>query len=59
MLTEALFSRVDVRGFKEVTLRLTDEAAAHGFGAVLPAQFGISVSGRGERSQNIDFVLMA
>lgn len=42
--------RLDVRGFREVTLRLTDEAAAHGFGAVLPAQFRISVSGRGERA---------
>ncbi len=49
MLAEALFKRVDVRGFREVTLRLTDEAAAPGFGAALPAQFRISVSGRGER----------
>jgi hypothetical protein len=49
MLTEALFERIDVRGFRDVTLRLTDEALAHSFGAVLPAEFGISVSGRCER----------
>lgn len=49
MLAKALFERVDVRGFRDVTVQLTDEAIAHGFAAVLPEQFGISVSGRGER----------
>jgi hypothetical protein len=49
MLAEALFERIDVRGFQEVEIHLTDAAIAHGFGAVLPESFGISVSGRGER----------
>ena len=49
MLAEALFERIDVRGFREVRLHLTDAAIAHGFGAVLPESFGISVNGRGER----------
>jgi DNA invertase Pin-like site-specific DNA recombinase len=49
MLAEALFNRIDVRGFRDATVRLTDEAIANGFGAVLPEQFAISVSGRGER----------
>ena len=49
MLAQALFERVKVRGFREVTVHLTDEARAYGFGAVLPKRFGISVSGRGER----------
>jgi hypothetical protein len=51
MLTEALFERIDVRGFRKAQLHLTDAAIAHGFGAVLPGNFGISVSGRGERSR--------
>jgi len=50
MLAEALFRRVGARGFKETTIRLTDEAVAHGFEEVLPEQFGTSVSGRGERT---------
>jgi hypothetical protein len=45
----ALFERIDVRGFRDVTLHLTDEALSNGFGVVLPERFGISVSGRGER----------
>jgi hypothetical protein len=49
MLAEALFERIEVRGFREVRLHLTDAAIAHGFGAVLPESFGISVDGRGER----------
>jgi hypothetical protein len=49
MLAEALFTRIEVRGFRDVTVHLTDAAIANGFGAVLPEQFGISVSGRGER----------
>ena len=31
--------------------RFTDDARAYGFGAVLPKRFGISVSGRGERTR--------
>ncbi len=50
MLTEALCQRIEVRGFQDVTLRLTDEALSNGFGAVLPERFGVSVSGRGERA---------
>lgn len=50
MLAEALFKRIDVRGFRDVYVRLTDEAIANGFGAVLPEQFGIPVNGRGERN---------
>ena len=49
MLAEALFERIEVRGFREARLYLTDAAVAHGFGAVLPERLGISVSGRGER----------
>ena len=49
MLAEAFFERIEVRGFREVRLHLTDAAIAHGFGAVLPESFGISVNGRGER----------
>jgi hypothetical protein len=49
MLAEALFERIEVRGFREVRLHLTDAAIAHGFRAVLPESFGISVDGRGER----------
>jgi hypothetical protein len=49
MLAEALFERIEARGFREVRLHLTDAAIAHGFGAVLPPQFGRSVRGRGER----------
>lgn len=48
-LAQALFVRIEVRGFREVTLRLTDSAIAHGFGSVLPERFGLSVNGRGER----------
>jgi hypothetical protein len=51
MLAEALFERIEVRGFREARLHLTDAAIAHGFGAVLPESFGISVSGRGERGR--------
>jgi hypothetical protein len=49
MLAEALFQRIEVRGFREMTLRLTEDAIAHGFAAVLPERLGICVSGRGER----------
>ena len=55
MLAEALFERIEVRGFREVRLHLTDAAIAHGFGAVLPERLAISVSGRGERSRAYTF----
>ena len=64
MLANALFERVNVREFRDVTVRLTDEAIAHGFAAVLPETFGISVSGRGERAsasltqQSLRFVMI-
>jgi hypothetical protein len=48
MLAEALFKRIDPRGFRDVTVHLTDEAIAKGFGAILPERPAISLSGRGE-----------
>jgi DNA invertase Pin-like site-specific DNA recombinase len=59
MLAEALFERIEARGFREATLRLTDTAIAHGFAAVIPERLELTVGyGRGERSKNIDFVLI-
>jgi DNA invertase Pin-like site-specific DNA recombinase len=49
LLAQALFERIDVLGFAEATVTLTEHASRHGFGAVLPEEIGISVSGRGER----------
>jgi hypothetical protein len=51
MLAQALFERIEVHGFREAKLRLTDTAVAHGLAAVLPARFelGIVDYGRGER----------
>ena len=40
---------------REARLHLIDAATAHGFGAVLPESFGISASGRGERSRAYTF----
>jgi hypothetical protein len=52
MLAEALFDRIDARGFREATLRLTDTAIAHGFAAVIPERLELTVGyGRGERTQ--------
>jgi hypothetical protein len=51
LLAQALFERIDVLGMTEATVTLTEHASRHGFGAVLPEEIGISVSGRGERSQ--------
>ena len=51
LLAQALFERIDVLGFAEATVTLTEHASRHGFGAVLPEEIGIPVSGRGERSQ--------
>jgi hypothetical protein len=64
LLAQALFERIDVLGFAETTVTLTEHASRHGFWAVLPEEIGISVSGRGERSQtdpgdlNVPFRLM-
>jgi hypothetical protein len=44
-------------GMAEATLTLTEHASRHGFGAVLPDEIGISVSGRGERSGRHAFQL--
>jgi hypothetical protein len=54
LLAQALFERIDVLGFEEATVTLTEHASRHGFGAVLPAEIGISVSGRGERTRGRD-----
>ena len=54
LLAQALFERIDVLGFAEATVTLTEHASRHGFGAVLPEEIGISVSGRGERSGTSD-----
>jgi hypothetical protein len=51
MLAEALFVRIEARGFLEARLHLTDAAIAHGLGAVIPERFGICGNGRGERSR--------
>ena len=51
MLAEALFERIEARGFREVRLHLTNAAIAHGFGTVLPQRLAITVSGRGERAR--------
>ena len=50
MLAEALFERIDARGFREATLSLSDTAIAHGFAAVVPERLDLTVGyGRGER----------
>jgi len=43
LLAPALFERIDVLGMKEATATLTEHTSRHGFGAVLPEEFGISV----------------
>ena len=50
LVADALFDRIEVLGLREATAHLSDHAVRHGLGAVLPAEFGISVSGRGERA---------
>jgi hypothetical protein len=57
LLAQALFERIDVLGFAEATVTLTEHASRHGFGAVLPEEIGILVSGRGERSRAYTFQL--
>jgi len=52
MLAEALFSRIKARGFREIEFELTENAAALGLGAAVPAEgleLRISGYGRGER----------
>jgi hypothetical protein len=59
MLAEAVFERVDVLGAREATIRPTDAAVAYSFAAAIPHRFDVTVGyGRGERSHNIDFVLI-
>jgi hypothetical protein len=58
MLATALFDRIDVLGMREATVHLSAHAVRHGLAAVLPAELRIPVGGRGERSKDIDFVLM-
>jgi hypothetical protein len=55
MLTEALFERIDARGFREATLRLSDTAIAHGFATVIPERLDLTVGyGRGERASAVE-----
>lgn len=49
LVADALFERIEVLGLQQVTAHLSDHAVRHGLAAVLPEEFGISVSGRGER----------
>ncbi len=51
LLASALFDRIDVLGMQEATVHLSAHAVRHGLAAALPAEVGILVSGRGERSQ--------
>jgi hypothetical protein len=46
MLASVAFSQIDVLGLREATAHLTDHAVRHGVAAALPAEVGISVSGR-------------
>jgi DNA invertase Pin-like site-specific DNA recombinase len=49
-LVEAVFETVGVLGFREMVLRLTPEAVAHGFHEVIPERLDLTVGyGRGER----------
>jgi len=50
LLASALFDRIDVLGITDATAYLSAHAVRHGLGAALPAEVGIVVSGRGERS---------
>ena len=49
LVADALFERIEVLGLREATAHLSDHAVRHGLADVLPEEFGISVSGRGER----------
>jgi hypothetical protein len=50
LLARAFFDRIDVLGMHEATVHLSAHAVRHGLAAALPAEVGILVSGRGERS---------
>ncbi len=49
LLASAVFDRIEVLGLREATVFLSAHAVRHGLAAVLPAELGIPVSGRGER----------
>jgi DNA invertase Pin-like site-specific DNA recombinase len=49
LAADALFERIEVLGLREATAHLSEHAVRHGLAAVLPEEFGLSVSGRGER----------
>lgn len=51
LVADALFDRIEVLGLQEATAHLSNHAVRHGLADVLPEEFGISVSGRGERTQ--------
>ena len=54
LVADALFERIEVLGLQEATAHLSEHAVRHGFAEALPEEFGISVSGRGERSRDDD-----
>jgi hypothetical protein len=62
-LPSAIFARTDVTGFERLEYELTSDAIELGLDAALPAVFELNCTiaefGRGERSHNIDFVLIA
>ncbi|MGC8635299.1 MAG: recombinase family protein [Candidatus Limnocylindrales bacterium] len=51
LVADALFERIEVLGLRQATAHLSDHAVRHGLADVLPEEFGISVSGRGERAR--------
>ncbi len=50
MVADVLFDRIEVLGLRRATAHLSADAVRHGLAEVLPGEFGISVSGRGERT---------
>ncbi len=50
LLASALFDRIEVLEIREATVHLSAHAVRYGLAAVLPAELGILVNGRGERS---------
>jgi hypothetical protein len=63
VLATALFARSEVLGFEQMEYELTPDAVELGLGEALPAVFEmrprkIGEFGRGERSKDIDFVLI-
>jgi hypothetical protein len=61
-LAMALFAGADVPGFDQMIYPLTPDATELGLDAALPPVYALRASigefGRGERFQDIDFVLM-